>query len=175
VNKTLLLSLCLFAACKGHDDKKVDPAKTAAADQWAKKEAPKVDASKDPDLAKMTELAQGGPGETEYPQADAVVAVEHDDFTLKADGTIVHKTKSIVKVLDALRAKEKFADVHLPFDGRRRREQEVLRPLIARALASRAGARARSGAARVVGTRPSRGRYRARRRRAPHRGGGASG
>lgn len=120
MNKTLLLSLCIFAACKGHDaDKKTEPAKAAAADPWAKKEAPKVDASKDPDLAKMTELAQGGPGATEYPQADAVVAVEHDDFTLKADGTIVHKSKSIVKVLDAQRAKQKFADVHLPFDGKR--------------------------------------------------------
>lgn len=120
MNKTLLLSLALFAACKGHDaDKKVDDKAAAAADPWAKKAAPKVDSSKDPDLAKMTELAQGGPGATEYPQADAVVAVEHDDFTFKADGTIVHKTKSIVKVLDAQRAKEKFADVHLPFDGKR--------------------------------------------------------
>ena len=119
MNKTLLLSLALFAACKGHDADKKSTDKPAAADPWAKKDAVKVDAKKDPDLAKMTELAQGGPGATEYPQADAVIAVEHDDFMFKSDGTIIHKTKSIVKVLDAQRAKEKFADVHLPFDGKR--------------------------------------------------------
>ncbi|MEO6777116.1 MAG: DUF3857 domain-containing protein [Kofleriaceae bacterium] len=123
MNKALLVSLCMFAACKGHGSgegaNSSEPAKAAAVDPWAKKAAPKVDASKDPDLAQMTELAQGGPGTVQYPQADAVVAVERDDFTLKADGTIVHASKSIVKVLDALRAKEKFADVHLPFDGKR--------------------------------------------------------
>lgn len=116
----LLWTVALVAACKGHaDDKPAAPEKVAAADPWAKKAAPKVDASKDPDLAKMTELAQGGPSDKDYPQADAIVAVEHDDFTLKPDGTIVHHAKSIVKLLDAQRAKEKFADVHLPFDGQR--------------------------------------------------------
>ncbi len=121
MTKTLMLALVVFAACKSKDGDKAATAaaKAQAADPWAKKAAPKVDPTKDPDLAQMTELAQGGPGATEYPQADAVVAVEHDDLALQPDGTIVHHTKSIVKVLDAQRAKEKFADVHLPFDGKR--------------------------------------------------------
>ena len=120
MKKALILSMILFGACRGHEDKAAAPAKTLeAADPWAKKAAPKADSSKDPDLAQMTELAKSGPGSTDYPQADAVIAVERDDFTLKADGSIVHHTKSIVKLLDAQRAKEKFADVHLPYDGAR--------------------------------------------------------
>ena len=67
----------------------------------------------------MTELAQGGPGTVEYPQADAVVALDRDDITIKADHTIVVHHKSIVKLLDAQRGKEKFADVHIPFDSKR--------------------------------------------------------
>lgn len=119
MNKFLLL-VTILSACKAkQSDKAAPPPKAVEADPWAKKEAPKVDAAKDPDLAMMTTLAQGGPGKTEYPQADAVVALEHDDFTLEPDGTIVHHTKSIVKLLDAQRAKQKFADVHLPFDSKR--------------------------------------------------------
>ncbi|MEO6777168.1 MAG: hypothetical protein ABI467_29845, partial [Kofleriaceae bacterium] len=79
MKQTLMLSPCLLAvlcgACKGHDDKPAVPAKVvAAADPWAKQAAPKVDSAKDPDLAQMTELAKSGPGATEYPQADAVIA-----------------------------------------------------------------------------------------------------
>src|SRR5205085_1959656 len=85
---------------------------------WAKQEAPKAD-PKDPDLARMIELATGAPGTLEYPQADAVVALDRDDITLKPDGTVVEHHKSIVKILDAQRGKEKFADVHVPFDSKR--------------------------------------------------------
>ena len=124
MKKTLIFSMILFGACKAKEETVAAPplpknTAVKAADPWAKKAAPKVDSSKDPDLAQMTELAKNGPGATDYPQADAVVAVERDDFTLKADGSLVHHTKSIVKLLDAQRAKEKFADVHLPYDGAR--------------------------------------------------------
>ncbi|MFT3697670.1 MAG: DUF3857 and transglutaminase domain-containing protein [Kofleriaceae bacterium] len=118
--KKILLALTAIAACKGHsDDKAVAPKAVVSADPWAKKEAPKVDASKDPDLAQMTTLAQDLTSDKQYPQADALVAVERDDFTLKPDGTIVHHAKTIVKLLDSERSKAKFADVHLPFDGTR--------------------------------------------------------
>ncbi|HEY0255587.1 MAG TPA: DUF3857 and transglutaminase domain-containing protein [Kofleriaceae bacterium] len=118
--KKLLWTLALVAACKGHsDDKAAAPKVVVADDPWAKKAAPKVDASKDPDLAQMSELAQNLLADKDYPQADALIAVERDDFTLKPDGTVVHHAKTIVKLLDAQRAKEKFADVHLPFDGTR--------------------------------------------------------
>lgn len=125
MKQTLMLSPCVIAAlvgaCHGNQakDDKAAPATAVETDPWAKKPAPKVDAAKDPDLAQMIELAKNGPGLTEYPQADAVVAVERDDFTLAADGSIAHHSKSIVKLLDAQRAKEKFADVHLPYDGAR--------------------------------------------------------
>lgn len=119
--KYLFLSLMAFAACKSSDASKSEPKKqqpAAAADPWAKK-AVDPKAIKDPDLATMTELAQGGPGKTEYPQADAVVAMDRDDIIVKADNTVVHHHKSIVKLLDAQRGKEKFADVHIPFDTKR--------------------------------------------------------
>jgi hypothetical protein len=125
MKQTLMLSPCLVAAllgaCHGNQakDDKAAPATAVETDPWAKKAAPKVDPAKDPDLAQMIELAKNGPGMMDYPQADAVVAVERDDFTLAADGSIVHHSKSIVKLLDAQRAKEKFADVHLPYDGAR--------------------------------------------------------
>src|SRR5262249_37597795 len=114
----LYVALLAFAACKSSDaSKSAEPAKKAAADDpWAKKTVdPK--AIKDPDLAMMTELAQGGP-DAQYPQADAIVAVDRDEITLKADGSVVSHSKSIVKLLDAQRGKEKFADVHIPFDSK---------------------------------------------------------
>src|SRR5207244_3774526 len=74
---------------------------------------------KDPDLARMVELATGAPGTLEYPDADAVIALDRDDISLKADGTIVEHHKQIVKLLDAQRGKEKFADVHIAFDSKR--------------------------------------------------------
>ena len=92
-------------------------APSAAADPWGGNKVA-VD-GKDPDLAKMIDLAQNGPGTTTYPQADAIIALEQDDIKLQPDGTVVHHHKSIVKLLDAQRGKEKFADVHIPFDTTR--------------------------------------------------------
>ena len=48
-----------------------------------------------------------------------MIAVDRDDITIKADKTIVVHHKQIVKLLDAQRGKEKFADVHVPFDSKR--------------------------------------------------------
>jgi len=111
----LLLAL---AACKGSDNKPAPaPQPAAAADPWSEKK-PVVD-PKDPDLSKMVELATGAPGTNEYPQADAVVAVDRDDITLRGDGTLVEHKKTIVKLLDPQRGKEKFADVHIPYDQKR--------------------------------------------------------
>jgi transglutaminase-like putative cysteine protease len=111
-----LLALALYA-CKStpkHDDQ------AASSDPWSKKAKPMDPAAaKDPDLKQMIELAQGGPTAKEYPQADAIVALDRDDITIKADRTIVVHHKSIVKLLDAQRGKEKFADVHIPFDSKR--------------------------------------------------------
>ncbi len=117
MKKHLYLAILAFAACKSSDASKTAKA-VEAADPWSKK-AVDPKAIKDPDLAKMTELAQGGPGSTEYPQADAVVALDRDDITVKSDGTVTTHHKSIVKLLDAQRGKEKFADVHIPFDSKR--------------------------------------------------------
>jgi transglutaminase-like putative cysteine protease len=118
VKRYLYMAILAAAACKSSDASKSAPPKPEAADPWAKKSVdPK--AIKDPDLAKMTELAQSGPGAAQYPQADAVVALDRDDITIKADQTIVVHHKQIVKLLDAQRGKGKFADVHIPFDSKR--------------------------------------------------------
>jgi len=113
---SLLAALALVACNSGSHA----PATTAppAADPWAN-QAPKVDASKDPDLAAMVALATGGPGPSQYPQADAVIASDRDDVTLGSDGTVSEHHKQIVKLLDAQRGKQKFADVHIPFDSQR--------------------------------------------------------
>ena len=122
--KYLAMCLGLAAACTGGSSSSPAPAakpKAGAADPWAGGKAP-VDpaiAAKDPDLARMIELARGGPDAEAYPQADAVIAVLRDDITLRADGTVIEHHKSIVKLLDAQRGKEKFADVHIPFDSKR--------------------------------------------------------
>ncbi|HEY5928398.1 MAG TPA: DUF3857 domain-containing protein, partial [Kofleriaceae bacterium] len=121
MTKHLCIALLLFAACKGSDSSKQsakastqEPA--AAADPWAKKSASDI---KDPKLARLVELATNGPGKTQYPQADAVVALERDDITYMADGTIVTKHHSIVKLLDPQRGKDKFADLKIPYDSKR--------------------------------------------------------
>jgi hypothetical protein len=116
--RKILYIAALLAACnssKGSD--KAKPA-VAANDPWAKKEVKPSDV-KDPDLARMIELAQNGAEDKKYPQADAYVDLERDDITLTSDGTVTHHHKSITKVLDAQRGKEKFADVHVPFDQKR--------------------------------------------------------
>jgi len=118
VKRFMLLALVLPVAswgCKSHQDAPVNKD-----DPWTKSHKPVDPAlAKDPDLKQMVELAQGGPTEKEYPQADAVVALDRDDITIKPDRTIVVHHKSIVKLLDAQRGKEKFADVHIPFDSKR--------------------------------------------------------
>jgi hypothetical protein len=113
VKRFAFIALALVA-CKSHDKPQ------AANDPWTKHAKP-IDpaAAKDPDLKQMIELAQSGPTEKQYPQADALVAVDRDDITIKPDRTIVVHHKSIVKLLDAQRGKEKFADVHIPFDSKR--------------------------------------------------------
>ncbi len=119
MTKHLYVALLLFAACKGSDSSK-QSAKAgtppAAADPWAKKSASDI---KDPKLARLVELAQNGPGKDKYPQADAVVALEHDDITYKSDGTVVTKHHSIIKLLDPQRGKQKYADLHIPYDSKR--------------------------------------------------------
>jgi hypothetical protein len=120
MRRHIYLVILALVACKSSESAKQEPPKAgAAADPWgAKSDKPVVD-PKDPDLSTMVDLATGAPGTLEYPQADAVIAVDRDDVTLKADGTVVEHHKQIVKILDAQRGKEKFADVHVPFDSKR--------------------------------------------------------
>jgi transglutaminase-like putative cysteine protease len=120
MKRHLYLALVLVAACKGGDETKqaakATTAPAAAADPWAKKSASDI---KDPKLARLVELATNGPDKDKYPQADAVVALEQDDITYQPDGTVVTKHHSIVKLLDPQRGKEKYADLHIPFDSKR--------------------------------------------------------
>src|SRR5262249_32639347 len=121
VMRTILLVVaCALAACKGGSDdnaKKTAPAKQPAADDpWSQ---PKASDIKDKDLARLVELAQSGPGKAQFPDADAIVALDRDDISYAIDGTVVIKHHSIVKLLDPQRGKDKFADLHIPFDGSR--------------------------------------------------------
>jgi hypothetical protein len=118
MRKLLYLALAATACSTSDGAPKQAPPAPVANDPWAKQDKPAVD-PKDPDLARMVELATGAPGPLEYPQADAVVALDRDDITLKPDGTVVHHHKSIAKLLDAQRGKQKFADLHIPFDTKR--------------------------------------------------------
>ena len=112
------VAIAALAACNSSKTNTKPAPIAAAADPWAKKEVKPSDV-KDPDLAKLIDLAQNGPGTDKYPQADAYVELERDDIKLGADGTITHHHKSIAKLFDAQRGKEKFADVHVPFDSKR--------------------------------------------------------
>lgn len=111
----------LLVACSSKEAAPPQPAAEPtqkAADPWL--EANKANQPKlSDDLEKLKALATGGPGQIEYPQADAVVALERDDITLGADGTVTEKYHSIVKILDEQRGKQKYADVHVPFDRKR--------------------------------------------------------
>ncbi|HTJ46305.1 MAG TPA: DUF3857 domain-containing protein [Kofleriaceae bacterium] len=107
--KKIGLLLVVLAAC-GH--KKEAPSTSSSPTPETKTDPPKQGAD-------LVELAKNGPGEKDYPDADAVVADERDDITLKADGSVVEHHHSIVRLLDAQRGKEKFADVHVPFDSKR--------------------------------------------------------
>ena len=121
MKKLLFLAL---VACSAKEDKAAPKQQEAAkpeakaADPWLeanKKNQPALPA----DVAKLADLAQKGPGTLEYPQADGYVSEERDDITLAADGTVTEKYHSIVKLLDDQRGKEKYADVHVPFDRKR--------------------------------------------------------
>ena len=123
MKKLALLSFALAAACSG---KKDAPAPAPAPDPFLQPaaKAPPVAVSSDPvdpkaDLAQLVALAGHGPDAKDYPQADAVVALDRDDVTLGKDGAVVEHHRSIVRVIDAQRGKEKFADVHVPFDTKR--------------------------------------------------------
>ncbi len=114
----LIAALATTSACKS----KADDAKSGKPAAAVKESAPvaKTDApaAKGDDLAQMVELAKRA-DLAAFPQADAVLGLDRDDITLAADGTVTHHHKSIVKLLDAQRGKEKFADVHVPFDTKR--------------------------------------------------------
>jgi hypothetical protein len=84
----------------------------------AKGQAP-ADAGAEPQLANLVELARSGPDLAQYPQADAVVALNHEDVRLEKDGRVVTRHHFIVRIIDAQRGKEKFADLHIPFDSNR--------------------------------------------------------
>jgi transglutaminase-like putative cysteine protease len=119
VKKYLYLTVIALAACKGSDASKQSATAStqkAPEDPWAKKTSANI---KDPKLAKLVELALNGPDKTKYPQADAVVALEQDDIEYKGDGTVVTKHHSIVKIVDPQRGKEKYADLHIPYDSKR--------------------------------------------------------
>jgi hypothetical protein len=105
------VALVVMAACHG-----APPPKTVAVTPPPPAPAP---APAGDETAQLAALADDGPGLKEFPQADAVVALERDDITLAKDGTVTSHHKSIVKVLDAQRGKEKFADIHVPFDSKR--------------------------------------------------------
>lgn len=89
-----------------------------AADPWLDANKPAAPKLSD-DLEKLRQLATSGPGQLEYPQADAIVHLERDDISLGADGTVTEKFHSIVKILDEQRGKQKYADIHVPFDRKR--------------------------------------------------------
>ncbi|HEU0031733.1 MAG TPA: DUF3857 and transglutaminase domain-containing protein [Kofleriaceae bacterium] len=111
--KRLAFVCCLLAACKGNGDAPATSSTpTAPAKPAAKPDDPAA-------LAKLAELAKSGPDETKFPQADAWIAESRDDITLRDDGTMVEHHHSVVRLIDAQRGKEKFADVHIPFDARR--------------------------------------------------------
>ena len=118
MNRLALLAIALatVGACKSATHNRASRAAIRGRRSSKRCDPP---AAKDPDLKQMIELAQGGPTAKEYPQADAIVALDRDDITIKPDSTIVVHHKSIVKLLDAQRGKEKFADVHIPFDSKR--------------------------------------------------------
>lgn len=64
----------------------------------------------------LVEMARSGPTTQQYPQADSVVMLARDDVTLAADGTVTRHHKHIVRILDPQRGKEKYADLHIPYD-----------------------------------------------------------
>ncbi|HEY4240562.1 MAG TPA: DUF3857 and transglutaminase domain-containing protein [Kofleriaceae bacterium] len=113
MKKALALALVL-AACGSKHEQKAPAA--GSADPWSKTGDRPKPTDHDGQLA---DLAKNGPSQDKFPQADAVVQDSRDDITLKDDGTVVHHHHSVVKLLDAQRGKEKFADLHIPYDTKR--------------------------------------------------------
>lgn len=124
--KRLAIVLAL-AACSGERAASTGPGSgssagsataAAAPDPWLNANDPPA-VEHPPDVQRLVDLAQNGPSAMVYPEADSVVALEQDDITLAPDGTITETHHSIVKILDAQRGKARFADLHVPFDGKR--------------------------------------------------------
>ena len=118
----LAVALLALAACKGSDSSPPVPVPVPApgsAASPAPTPSPAVTAPvAGDDLAVLVALAKQA-HKDKFPEADAYVALDRDDVTLAADGSVAHHHKSIVKILDAQRGKAKFADVHVPFDATR--------------------------------------------------------
>jgi transglutaminase-like putative cysteine protease len=112
---SIVFAALVFAwSCKGNE-----PAKTGDTAGTGSAAAPTTPGTPQDEIARLTEIAKNGPGRDTYPQADAVILESRDDIVLAADGTVTRKHHSIVRVLDAQRAKEVYADVHIPFDSKR--------------------------------------------------------
>src|ERR1700690_2001393 len=114
----LVASLAATSACKSKSDDAKSGQPAAAVKEPAPVAKTDAPAANGDDLAQMVELAKRS-DLAAFPQADAVIGLDRDDITLAADGTVTHHHKSIVKLLDAQRGKQKFADVHVPFDTKR--------------------------------------------------------
>jgi transglutaminase-like putative cysteine protease len=108
VRRALVL---LLAGCSTPAASPAPPAQAAAPPASAPAPASELDG--------LVELAKHGPDQKEYPQADAVIALARDEITLGADRTVVEHQHTIVRILDAQRGKEKFADLHIPYDTTR--------------------------------------------------------
>jgi transglutaminase-like putative cysteine protease len=106
-----------LAACGSNPDP--TPAGTKPATAAAAPATPATPADDQAAVARLVALAKDGPDADKFPQADAYVAEERDDITLRDDGTMLEHHHSIVRLIDAQRGKDKFADVHIQFDARR--------------------------------------------------------
>jgi transglutaminase-like putative cysteine protease len=116
MRSALGLAFVLFAsACAASAPALVAPAPAAPPVAAARPPAP-APLSAD---ASLVQLSAHGPDATTYPEADAVVLLSRTDVTLGKDGSVVEKRHSIVRILEAQRGKEKFADVHVPYDSER--------------------------------------------------------
>lgn len=122
---TAMVAVAALTACKAKPDQPAAPEARAAihaaptpADPWGAASSSDQPVG-DPAVQRLVELARHGPEKDKYPDADAVVADARDDITLGEDGSVVEHHHSIVKLFDAQRGKQKFADLHIPYDKRR--------------------------------------------------------
>ena len=112
------IAIIVLAACGGSSE----PTPSKTVESTPAQEAPKPAAKADDDLPTLVELAKNGPTKAKFPQADAYIALDRRDIELKPDRSVVEKHHTIVRVLDAQRGKEKFADLHIRFN----KEQETI-------------------------------------------------